>query len=56
MAQGGQQQTVASKVLEQKVGHLLIIGEEFETASGRWKVVDIGRYGEDTYTIEMIIL
>ena len=50
----GQRQTVPSDALEKKVGHKLNLGEVFETSTGFWKVVYIGKDGTDTYTVEMI--
>lgn len=54
MAQGGQEQTVPIDKLDKKVGHVLVKGETFQTPTGCWKVVDIGRNGANTYTVERI--
>jgi len=51
---GGQQQTVLAKILEQKVGRILGLKEEFQTPAGRWRVIDIGRDGKETYTIQKL--
>ena len=50
----GQEQTVPIDKLEQKIGHILKKGDIFETVSGKWKVIDIGRGGKATYTVEKI--
>ena len=48
----GQTQTVPMKLLEQKIGRILKLGETFTTKVGTWKVVCIGKDGYDTYTVE----
>jgi len=52
--EGGFVQTVSAQALEAKVGRRLNKGEEFTTATGRWRVIWIAKEGTDTYTVEKI--
>jgi len=46
--------TVPMKALEKKLGKTLGLGEQFTTAAGTWKVIQIGKDGRETYTVEQI--
>lgn len=54
MDSSGLVQTVPAQALEKKVGRRLNKGDEFTTATGRWRVIWIAKDGTDTYTVEKI--
>lgn len=52
MTDGAYTQTVPKALLEKKLGKTLQLGEEFTTPAGRWRVIALCKYGNDTYTVE----
>ena len=57
MSTSGQTQTVPRKILEERLGRKLSLGETFTTKAGTWKVIDVGvdTNDEDLLTVERIL-